>query len=108
MVQYPRVMSAIVLDGRLVGKDIREKLVPRVLHLTEKGHKPGLAVILAGNDPASEIYVRSKIKASEELGIASFHFTPAASASTEELLALIDRLNRDPKVSGILVQMPLP
>jgi methylenetetrahydrofolate dehydrogenase (NADP+)/methenyltetrahydrofolate cyclohydrolase len=101
-------MSALVLDGRRIGDEIRAELRPRIEALKARGRTPGLAVILVGNNPASEIYVRNKIKACEELGIRSFRHTPPASTSTEELLALISDLNHDPAVDGILVQMPLP
>ena len=76
--------------------------------LTAEGLRPGLAVVLVGHNPASEIYVRSKVKACEELGILSEKHTPPESASTEELLALVDELNRRDEIDGILVQLPLP
>jgi methylenetetrahydrofolate dehydrogenase (NADP+)/methenyltetrahydrofolate cyclohydrolase len=101
-------MSALVLDGRRIGDEIRAELCPRIARVRQAGRAPGLAVILVGDNPASQIYVRSKLKTSEELGIRSFHYTPPASTSTEELLSLLDTLNRNPEVDGILVQMPLP
>jgi methylenetetrahydrofolate dehydrogenase (NADP+)/methenyltetrahydrofolate cyclohydrolase len=101
-------MSALVLDGRRIGNEIRAELLPRIQAFTAKGRPPGLAVVLVGENPASQIYVRNKVKACEELGIRSLQYTPPASTTTEELLALISKLNADPAVDGILVQMPLP
>jgi methylenetetrahydrofolate dehydrogenase (NADP+) / methenyltetrahydrofolate cyclohydrolase len=101
-------MSAVILDGRRIGEQIQAELRPRIRALAENQRAPGLAVVLVGNNPASQIYVRSKVKASEDLGIRSFHYTPDASISTEELLSLIESLNQNPEVDGILVQMPLP
>jgi len=97
-----------ILDGLKIRDQILSELKPRVAQLIEKGRAPGLAVVLVGSDPASEIYVRNKVKACEALGIYSEKITPPASITTEELLAIIDRLNHDPKIDGILVQMPLP
>jgi methylenetetrahydrofolate dehydrogenase (NADP+) / methenyltetrahydrofolate cyclohydrolase len=101
-------MSPTILDGRRVSADIRAELRPRVASLAEKHRAPGLAVILAGHNPASEIYVRNKVKACAELGIRSFQSTPPDTVTTEELLALVDHYNQHPEVDGILVQMPLP
>ena len=94
-----------ILDGTVVRAEILAGLKPRIHEL---GRPPGLAVVLAGHNPASEIYVRGKIKASAELGISSEKITPPESISTAELLALIDQLNRRPEIDAILVQMPLP
>jgi methylenetetrahydrofolate dehydrogenase (NADP+)/methenyltetrahydrofolate cyclohydrolase len=94
-----------ILDGIAVRQEILGKLKPRIERLSRP---PGLAVILVGHNPASEIYVRGKIKACAEIGIVSEKITPPESISTEELLALIDDLNRRPDIDGILVQMPLP
>ncbi len=94
-----------ILDGAVVRNEILARLKPRVQQLERP---PGLAVILIGNNPASEIYVRGKIKASAELGIYSEKLTPPESIATEELLATIDELNHRPEIDGILVQMPLP
>ncbi len=99
---------AIILDGKLIRDQILTELGPRVAALTAQGRQPQLAVILIGNNPASEVYVRNKIAACEKVGILSQKLTPPASVSTEELLAIIDGLNKDPKVHGILVQLPLP
>ncbi len=99
---------AIILDGKLIRDQILTELGPRVAALTAQGCQPQLAVILIGNNPASEVYVRNKIAACEKVGILSQKLTPPASVSTEELLAIIDGLNKDPNVHGILVQLPLP
>src|ERR1700678_849111 len=95
----------LILDGNAVRAEILEKLKPRIRAL---GRPPGLAVVLVGHDPASEIYVRGKIKACGELGIYSEKITPDESISTEELLVVIDQLNQRQEIDGILVQMPLP
>ena len=94
-----------ILDGKVVRAEILSKLKPRIACLRRS---PGLAVVLVGHDPASEIYVRGKIKACGELGIFSEKLTPPESVTTEELLAIVDDLNRRPEIDGILVQMPLP
>src|SRR3954465_3896764 len=101
-------MPARILDGTKIANDIKAELISEVRALTEAGTRPGLAVVLVGNDPGSEIYVRHKTKASEELGIYSEKFTPDDNVSTEELLKLIDDLNRRDEIDGILVQLPLP
>jgi methylenetetrahydrofolate dehydrogenase (NADP+)/methenyltetrahydrofolate cyclohydrolase len=101
-------MSALVLDGRKISDQIRNELRPRIDALVQLNHVPGLAVVLVGENPASQIYVRNKVKACEDLGIKSFQFTPPSSISTEELLSLIQSLNSNAEVDGILVQMPLP
>jgi methylenetetrahydrofolate dehydrogenase (NADP+)/methenyltetrahydrofolate cyclohydrolase len=99
---------ARVLDGKWVRDEIWKEWKPRAGALAASGRPPGLAVVLVGNDPASEIYVRNKVKACEELGFYSEKHTPDASISTEELLTLIDSLNNRDEIDGILVQMPLP
>lgn len=99
---------AIILDGKLIRDQILAELGPRVAALVSSGCRPQLAVILIGNNPASEVYVRNKIAACEKVGILSQKLTPPASVSTEELLTIIDGLNKDPNVHGILVQLPLP
>ena len=101
-------MAARILDGTKIGAQIRAEVGSEVRHLTAEGHRPGLAVVLAGHNPASEIYVRSKVKACEELGIYSEKHTPPESATTQELLALVEELNRRDDIDGILVQLPLP
>jgi methylenetetrahydrofolate dehydrogenase (NADP+)/methenyltetrahydrofolate cyclohydrolase len=94
-----------ILDGTAVRAQIFFGLKPRIQKLKRP---PGLAVVLVGHDPASEIYVRGKIKACAELGIFSEQLTPPESVTTEELLAIIDHLNQRPDIDAILVQMPLP
>jgi methylenetetrahydrofolate dehydrogenase (NADP+) / methenyltetrahydrofolate cyclohydrolase len=101
-------MGAIVLNGTELSKRIRLELIQQVADLKEKGIIPGLAVILAGEDPASKIYVGKKKKACEELGINSFEFILDEKVNEDELLALIRSLNTDDRVNGILVQLPLP
>jgi methylenetetrahydrofolate dehydrogenase (NADP+) / methenyltetrahydrofolate cyclohydrolase len=99
----------ILLDGKATAKSIRSELKTEVADLTARhGRAPGLAVILVGADPASQVYVRNKERACAEIGIASFpHFLPAET-SQEELTGLIDKLNADPAVDGILLQLPVP
>ena len=101
-------MPAKVLDGTKIANDIRSEVAAEVKAMTAVGVRPGLAVVLVGHNAASEIYVRGKVKASEEVGIYSEQITPAESATTEELVALIEQLNRRDEVDGILVQLPLP
>jgi methylenetetrahydrofolate dehydrogenase (NADP+) / methenyltetrahydrofolate cyclohydrolase len=101
-------MAAIVLDGTKIASEIRSEVMIDVKGLTESGMRPGLAVILAGNNPASEIYVRGKVKSCEELGIYSEKHTPSDAVSTAELLDLVADLNRRNEIDGILVQLPLP
>src|SRR5229473_3676251 len=97
-----------ILDGNRVRDEIKDECRPRVERLIARGRPPGLAVVLVGHDPASEIYVRSKVKTSHELGIHGESITPPESITTQELLAIVDELNRRPEIDGILVQMPLP
>jgi methylenetetrahydrofolate dehydrogenase (NADP+)/methenyltetrahydrofolate cyclohydrolase len=101
-------MAARILDGTKIGAQIRAEVSEEARQLTAEGLRPGLAVMLVGHNSASEIYVRSKVKACEELGIYSETLTPPESATTEELLALVDELNQRDDVDGILVQLPLP
>jgi methylenetetrahydrofolate dehydrogenase (NADP+)/methenyltetrahydrofolate cyclohydrolase len=101
-------MPARILDGTKIAQDIRRELAAEVAAMAAAGVRPGLAVILAGHNPASEIYVRGKIKACEEVGIYSEQLTPPETATTAELLALVDELNRRDEIDGILVQLPLP
>ncbi len=101
-------MSARILDGVKLAAEIKAEVAEEVRQLATAGMRPGLAAVLVGNDPASEVYVRSKVKTCEELGIYSEKITPADSVSTEEMLALIDDLNRRDEIDGILVQLPLP
>jgi methylenetetrahydrofolate dehydrogenase (NADP+)/methenyltetrahydrofolate cyclohydrolase len=99
---------ARVLDGKWVRDEIWKDWKPRAQALAASHRPPGLAVVLVGADPASEIYVRNKVKACQELGIFSEKHTPPESITTDELLRLIDELNARPEIDGILVQMPLP
>lgn len=96
---------AQILDGKRVRDEILEELKPRIARLARR---PGLVVVLVGNDPASEVYVGSKVKTCADLGMHSEKITPPASIQTDELLALIHSLNARPDIDGILVQMPLP
>ena len=97
-----------ILDGNRVRDDIKSELKPRVDALAARGRPPGLVVVLVGHNPASEIYVRNKIKTCRDLGIYSESITPPDSISTAELLAIVDELNARPEIDGILVQVPLP
>ena len=99
---------AQILDGARIRDQILHELKPRVDALIAAGRPPGLAVVLAGHNPASEIYVRGKIKACHDLGIFSESLTPSESVSTDELLAAVDQLNARTDIDGILVQLPLP
>jgi len=101
-------MSATVLDGNKIAAEIRAEVASEVERLMEVGMRPGLAVILVGHNPASEIYVRGKVKSSEEVGIYSEKHTPAENVTTEELLELVNGLNLRDEIDGILVQLPLP
>jgi methylenetetrahydrofolate dehydrogenase (NADP+)/methenyltetrahydrofolate cyclohydrolase len=101
-------MAARILDGVKIAADIRAEVTAEVKTLAAAGHRPGLAVILAGNNPASEIYVRGKVKSCEEVGIYSEKHTPPDSVTTNELLALVEDLNSRDEIDGILVQLPLP
>jgi methylenetetrahydrofolate dehydrogenase (NADP+)/methenyltetrahydrofolate cyclohydrolase len=101
-------MSALILDGNKIAAEIRSELAAEVQALTASGLRPGLAVILAGHNPASEIYVRGKVKSCEELGIFSEKHTPPDTVTTSELLRLVEDLNRRDDIDGILVQLPLP
>jgi methylenetetrahydrofolate dehydrogenase (NADP+)/methenyltetrahydrofolate cyclohydrolase len=97
-----------ILDGNRVGDEIKNELKPRIAAFAAKGRPPGLAVLLVGHNPASEIYVRNKVKACRDLGIHSESITPPDSISTEELLAVVEGLNARAEIDGILVQLPLP
>ena len=99
---------AQVLDGNRIRDEIKNDCRARIERLVLRGRAPGLAVVLVGHDPASEIYVRNKVKTSLEIGIAGETITPPESITTQELLAIIDSLNQRPEIDGILVQMPLP
>src|SRR5213082_1669915 len=101
-------MSAIILNGVRIAQEIRSEVAAEVKTMAAAGVRPGLAVVLVGHNPASEIYVRGKVKACEEVGIYSEKLTPPDSATTSELLAVIDDLNHRDEIDGILVQLPLP
>ena len=101
-------MPADLIDGRAIAKKIRADVAERVKKLAATGVKPGLAVVLVGDDPASSVYVAAKGRATEEAGMHSVTMRLEADTSQSELLAHIDALNDDPKIHGILVQMPLP
>ena len=99
---------ARILDGNRVRDEILGELKPRIAALIAKGRPPGLAVILAGHDAGSEIYVRNKMKACRDLGIFSETLTPGENITTAELLSLVERLNARADIDGVLVQLPLP
>ena len=99
---------AQILDGNRVRDEIKAECRPRIERIIARGRPPGLAVVLVGHNPASETYVRSKVKTSEELGIRGETLTPPETMTTAELLAIVEDLNRRPEIDGILVQMPLP
>ena len=101
-------MTAQLIDGNALSKKLREDVAVRAAALAARGHKPGLAVILVGEDPASAVYVRNKVKACNEYGLHSVFEKYDASLGEAELLARIEALNNDPAIHGILVQMPLP
>lgn len=101
-------MSARILDGTKIASDIRSEVAAEVKTMAAAGVRPGLAVVLAGHNPASEVYVRGKVKACAEVGIYSEQHTPPESATTDELLAVVEDLNRRDEIDGILVQLPLP
>ncbi|WP_025038450.1 bifunctional methylenetetrahydrofolate dehydrogenase/methenyltetrahydrofolate cyclohydrolase FolD [Bradyrhizobium sp. DOA9] len=100
--------ETILIDGAAVAASLHSELRSAVENLVERGLTPGLAVVLVGNDPASSVYVRNKIRRSVEAGLRSFHHELPSTTSETDLLALIDRLNSADDVDGILVQLPLP
>ena len=98
-----------IIDGKSIAAAIRGEIAAQAAELkARKGIVPGLAVVIVGDDPASKVYVRNKHRACEEVGFASFGYELPAETTEEELLALVDKLNRDERVHGILVQLPLP
>ena len=101
-------MSATIIDGKAYAAGLRARIAGAVAALKSSGVVPGLAVVLVGDDPASQVYVRNKARQTVEAGMRSFEHRLAASASEAEVLALVARLNADPAVDGILVQLPLP
>lgn len=102
-------MGARIIDGKAVAAAVRERVAAEVADFSsERGRAPVLATVIVGDDPASEVYVRNKHRACEEAGMGSRHDGLGADTSEEELLALVEQLNRDPEVDGILVQLPVP
>jgi methylenetetrahydrofolate dehydrogenase (NADP+)/methenyltetrahydrofolate cyclohydrolase len=102
-------VSARIIDGKAIAAEVRDRVRQEVAELVaETAHVPGLATVIVGDDPASEIYVRNKHKASEEAGIRSIHHGLPGTTSQAELLELVERLNKDDEVDGILVQLPVP
>jgi methylenetetrahydrofolate dehydrogenase (NADP+)/methenyltetrahydrofolate cyclohydrolase len=101
-------MTAQVIDGNALSRQLRAEVAQRAAALTARGHQPGLAVILVGDDPASAVYVRNKVKACEDSGVRSVFEKYDASLTEAALLERIAALNADPTIHGILVQMPLP
>src|SRR5450432_1181368 len=102
-------MPARIIDGKVIASELRDRVAAEVARV-KAGHglTPGLAVVLVGSDPASEVYVRSKHKQTQQAGMASFEHRLPADVAQDDVLALIGKLNRDPSVHGILVQLPLP
>jgi len=100
--------AARIIDGTALSARIREQVAQRARKLAEQGIRPGLAVVLVGEDPASQVYVRNKVAACEKAGLHSIKEQYPADLSEADLLARVDALNRDPAIHGILVQLPLP
>jgi len=101
-------MSVLILNGKDVAKSVKENVSQEILQLKKRGIHPGLAVVLVGEDPASQVYVRNKAKTCSQLGIYSETITLPEEITQRELNTMVDKLNEDPKFHGILVQMPLP
>ncbi len=102
-------MTAKIIDGKATAAEVRQKVAEDVAEMVAAGKtRPGLATVLVGEDPASQVYVRSKIRACEQAGIESFGYKLPATATQEEVEGLVRELNADPNVNGILVQLPLP
>jgi methylenetetrahydrofolate dehydrogenase (NADP+)/methenyltetrahydrofolate cyclohydrolase len=101
-------MTARILDGTKIRDQVFADLQVEIQRLAAEGIRPGLAAVLVGENPASQLYVKSKIAACQQVGLASWLQTPPASVTTDELLRLVDKLNKDNAVDGILVQLPLP
>src|SRR5215468_6272352 len=101
-------MTARILDGLKIRDEIFAELKDEVRLLTAAGVRPGLAAVLVGENPASQLYVKSKIAACEQLGLSSGLLTPPASVTTEWMLQLVNDLNNNDNVDGILIQLPLP
>ncbi|WP_420634829.1 bifunctional 5,10-methylenetetrahydrofolate dehydrogenase/5,10-methenyltetrahydrofolate cyclohydrolase [Candidatus Palauibacter sp.] len=101
-------MTAQMIDGKRIAADIRAEVAERARILSARGVRPGLGVVLVGDDPASQVYVRMKTRACEEAGIHARDIKPPTDIGQPELLAIVDELNADPAIHGILVQLPLP
>src|SRR3954469_10314753 len=101
-------MAATIIDGQATAAAIKEELRERVGALTQKGVTPGLATVLVGDDPSSQVYVRNKHRACADIGIDSFRYDLPPDASRDDVLQLIAGLNADPKVDGFLIQHPVP
>src|ERR1700761_4049750 len=102
-------MTARIIDGKIIAAELRTRVADEVARVRREHQlTPGLAVVLVGSDPASEVYVRSKHKQTQAAGMASFEHKLPADVAQGDLLALIHKLNHDPAVHGILVQLPLP
>ncbi|MBL8634757.1 MAG: bifunctional methylenetetrahydrofolate dehydrogenase/methenyltetrahydrofolate cyclohydrolase FolD [Myxococcales bacterium] len=101
-------MTAQIIDGKAIAQKVRQEVQQEVLALSSQGIVPGLAVILVGDDPASQVYVRNKTRAGQEAGIAVFDHHLPAQTSQAELVALIRQLSGDPRVHGVLLQLPIP
>lgn len=102
-------MNAQIIDGKVLAEELRQKIAADVQAMVSAGRpRPGLATVLVGENPASQVYVRAKQRACDQVGIESFGFALPASASQEEVEQLVEELNADPRVNGILVQLPLP
>jgi methylenetetrahydrofolate dehydrogenase (NADP+) / methenyltetrahydrofolate cyclohydrolase len=103
-----KAMTARVLDGSKIRDQVFSELAAEVQRLAAQGIRPGLAAVLVGENPASQLYVKSKISACEQIGLASWMHTPPATITTDQMLRLVDELNGDGAVDGILIQLPLP
>ncbi|MBQ4110370.1 MAG: bifunctional methylenetetrahydrofolate dehydrogenase/methenyltetrahydrofolate cyclohydrolase FolD [Clostridia bacterium] len=101
-------MSAKIIDGKQVSANIKERIKKEVAEIKSKGVTPGLAVVIVGDDPASRVYVNSKKKSCEELGMLSREYALSEDTKEEDLVALVEKLNKDDEIHGILVQLPLP
>src|SRR3989338_7992269 len=101
-------MGARLIDGKAIAAGLRKDLAGKVRELAANGVIPGLGVVLVGNDAASKLYVGNKEKACAEIGIQSFHYDLPDTVTEKEILALVEKLNKDRNVDGILVQLPLP
>src|SRR3989338_2350641 len=100
--------SAIIIDGKKIAAEVRAEIKKEVDQLKARGFVPGLATLLVGEDPASQIYLRNKHKACADAGIASFNHVMPRDSDTASVLKKMEELNSDPKVHGILVQLPMP